>query len=214
KIRHVKYSFRAAMRGDPEMPWTWWSDIEQGGGALGAIGSHAVDTIRWLTGSEVKEVTCRLHTHIKQRLRNGRLAEVTSDDEVLLILKLAGGDHVEDATASVSTSMVEAGPPRNRVELFGAGGAIRVEDGGELFCAEIKANEWLPIDIDLGEAPSGCTVGGWSRGFKALAVQIVETLISGETRIEHAATFNDGLAVQHVLDAARRSSELRKTVLL
>ena len=26
KIRHLKYNFRAPHRGDPNSPWTWWSD--------------------------------------------------------------------------------------------------------------------------------------------------------------------------------------------
>lgn len=212
KIRHVKYSFRAGMRGDPQLPWTWWSDVERGGGALGAIGSHSVDTIRWLTESDVTEVSCRLHTHIKQRMLNGELKEVSSDDEALMILKLAAGDYVEDATACVSNSVVEAGPPRNRIELFGETGALRIEDGGELFYTGIKESEWRPIEVELGEAPSGCAVGGWSRGFRALAGRIVETLLSGAIEIQHAATFDDGLAVQNVLDAARHSNELQKVV--
>ena len=34
KVRHAKYNFRAAYRGNPELPWNWWSDIEQGGGRV------------------------------------------------------------------------------------------------------------------------------------------------------------------------------------
>ena len=28
--------------------WTWWNDASQGGGALGAIGSHLIDFLRFI----------------------------------------------------------------------------------------------------------------------------------------------------------------------
>ena len=60
KIRHAKYNFRAPHRGDPNLPWTWWSDEKQGGGALGAIVSHVFDTLRWFTDAEISGVFCQL----------------------------------------------------------------------------------------------------------------------------------------------------------
>ena len=41
-------------RADPTKPWTWWSDVTQGGGILGALGSHVLDSVRWLLGAEVE----------------------------------------------------------------------------------------------------------------------------------------------------------------
>ena len=40
---------------------------KQGGGALGAIGSHVVDGFRWFLGTEVSEVAANLATHIRER---------------------------------------------------------------------------------------------------------------------------------------------------
>src|SRR6476661_5340712 len=67
KVRHAKYNFRAPHRGDPNVAWNWWSDIQQGGGALGAINSHVIDSFQWLMGTAVASVFCQLHTHVKQR---------------------------------------------------------------------------------------------------------------------------------------------------
>ena len=53
KIRHAKYSFRSPFRGDPGVPWNWWSDAAQGGGALGAINSHVIDSFNWFLGTTV-----------------------------------------------------------------------------------------------------------------------------------------------------------------
>ena len=49
------------------VPWDWWSDEAMGGGALGAIGSHVVDSFRWVLSAEVTKVLGMLTTHIKQR---------------------------------------------------------------------------------------------------------------------------------------------------
>ena len=67
KIRHVKYNFRNSSRGDAGLPWTWWSSAENGGGSLGAIGSHLIDSFNWFLETEISEVFCQLQTHIKQR---------------------------------------------------------------------------------------------------------------------------------------------------
>src|SRR5882757_4969043 len=48
KVRHAKLTLRSDSRADPSRPWNWWSDVKQGGGALGAIGSHVIDSWRWL----------------------------------------------------------------------------------------------------------------------------------------------------------------------
>jgi predicted dehydrogenase len=214
KIRHAKYLFRNATRGDASLPWTWWSDIEQGGGALGAIASHVIDSFRWFTEAEITEVNCRLHTHIKHRPQNGELLEVSSDDETLMILKLEGDALVEDATASATISLVEAGPYRNRVEFFGSDGAIRIEDGGDIFRADIQGGVWVPVNIDLGGIAPGMAMGGWSRGFMAFAAKIIDALREGRTEVEGAATFLDGLMIQKVLDASRESDRLKKTITL
>ena len=48
EIRHLELQLKPYLRGDgrPQTtaaPWTWWFDAAQGGGILGAVGSHLVD---------------------------------------------------------------------------------------------------------------------------------------------------------------------------
>lgn len=209
KVVHSKYLFNNASRGNEDLPWNWWSDVKSGGGALGAIGSHAIDSLQWFLDCEIEEVFCRLQTHVKQRPddKTGEMVEVTSDDETMMILKFGGGDLVKDATAIVSLSVVEPGNYRNAVELFGTKGSIRIEDGGEIFFADIRENIWRAIEFDLGEVAPKMPVGGWSRGFLNFSREIVDALIAGRTNVEHAAVFHDGLRIQRVLDAARESDK-------
>jgi predicted dehydrogenase len=44
------------------------------------------------------------------------------------------------------------------------------------------------------------------------APKIVDAIRDGRTSVEHAATFADGLVVQRVLDAARKSNASGRTV--
>lgn len=207
KIRHAKYNFRAPHRGNADLPWTWWSDAEQGGGALGAIVSHIFDSLRWFTGAEISQVFCQLQTHVKQRKdSNGEMREVTSDDESNLILRFADNDLTEDATANISTSMVEYPSYQNRLELFGTAGAIRVEYDGELFVGKPGEERWQKVEINLNERLETAPNTGWNNGFLVFAEEIVKALQAGKIEVENAATFEDGYKIQIALDAARESS--------
>jgi predicted dehydrogenase len=206
-ITHMKCWFRNASRGLESVKWNWWSDIEKGGGALGAIGSHAVDTLRWFSGTEVTDVFCLLKTNFKERLdeSSGEKRAVTTDDETNLILKMADGEFTRDTSAMISLSVTESGKYGHRTEIYGDKGGLMIEDGGELKFAKITDSDWHDVEIDLGEVPPGSKVGGWSRGFLNFAGEIRDALLAGRSEIPHAATFEDGYRNQVVLDAARES---------
>ncbi|MBC7900900.1 MAG: Gfo/Idh/MocA family oxidoreductase [Saprospiraceae bacterium] len=207
KIRHAKYHFRAPHRGDPGLPWNWWSDIEQGGGALGAVNSHIIDSFNWFLGTEISSVFCQLQSHVKKRpLPGGDFRDVTTDDEANMILRFADGDLTEDATGLVSVSMTEQPNYKNYIEFFGTEGAIKVKHRGDAYVARSGENDWREIGTELGIPLLGVADTGFSRGFMDFAPNIVEAIIEGRTEIEFAATFEDGLKVQKVLDAARESN--------
>ena len=208
KVRHAKLTFRSDSRADPGRPWNWWSDKSQGGGALGAIGSHVVDGFRWLLGTEIDEVCCSLATHIRQRPdESGAMREVTTDDEANLLLRFADGDLTGGATGNVSTSLVEAGKAEHRLEVFGSRGAFMIEESDELWHAEVGSGDWTRVEVDGGDLAPGMRDGGWSRGFTIFSRRIVEALQAGRTTVEGAATFEDGYQTQLVLEAARRSQQ-------
>ncbi|OLE51153.1 MAG: hypothetical protein AUG51_24245 [Acidobacteria bacterium 13_1_20CM_3_53_8] len=209
EVRHAKFLFRSDSRADASRPWNWWSDETKGGGVLGAIGSHAVDSFRWLLGAEVSEVFGSLATHVAERpiARANDMRPVTSDDEALLILRFRDNDLTRGATATISMSMVEQGRAEHRVEIFGTRGAFAIEDSGQIWHAEIGAGEWKRIETERGRLAEGMRDSSWSRGFTAFAPRIVEALREGRSTVEGAAIFEDGYRTQLVLDAARRSNK-------
>ncbi len=208
KVKHVKLTFRSDSRADVDRPWNWWSDVKQGGGSLGAIGSHVIDGFRWLLGAEVSEVLGSLATHIHEREdEDGRSRPVTTDDEANLLLRFSESELTESATGNVSLSMVEAGKPEHLLEIFGASGALRIEDRGDLWQSRVGEGEWSRVEVDQTELAPGLRDSGWARGFTLYATKIVEALRDGQRTVAGAATFEDGYRTQLVLDAARESHE-------
>ncbi len=208
KIRHVKYIFRAPHRGDKNLPWNWWSDINSGGGALGAIGSHVIDSILWFLQTDISNVFCQLQTHVKERKTDdGKLKEVTTDDEVNMILRFADGSLTEDATATISLSMVEFPDYQHSIEFVGTEGSLKVLYLGEIFITKTGETDWTEIEIEQGKSVEGIFDSGFPSAFVSFAPKIIEALKNGETQIEYAASFADGLKVQKILDAARESNE-------
>lgn len=209
RIRHAKLLFRADSRASADRAWDWWSDLAAGGGALGAIGSHAIDAFRWLLKTEVAAVSCQLATHIRERVEKGtnERRPVTTDDEANLLLRFADTDLTQGATGAVSLSVVEPGRSEHRLEIFGSEGALMIEDDGVLHRAPVGSGQWQEIETERGELAAGMRDSSWARGFTTFSQHIVAALRKGRTEVEGAATFTDGYRTQLVLDAARRSQE-------
>lgn len=208
-IRHAKLLFRADSRATPERPWDWWSDERAGGGALGAIGSHAIDAFRWLLETEVAELFCQLSTHVRERVERetNQRRPVTTDDEANLLLRFSDGPLTKGATGTVSLSMVESGRPEHRLEIFGSEGALMIEDDGILWHARTGEGRWRELEVERGELAAGMRDSSWARGFTHFSRAIITALLEGRNEIAGAATFDDGYRTQLVLDAARRSQE-------
>ena len=207
-IRHCNYVFRSDYRGLVDRPWDWWSDETMGGGTLGAIGSHVIDSFRFMSGSEIKSVSCMLNTHIAERpdKSNGTMKPVTSDDEAKLMFRFADSTLTRNSTATASLSVVESGSYENRLEIYGSTGALMVGETGELWHSPAGSGTWKPIKVHQDPVAPGMRPASWSRGFAAFSCEIIEALREGRTTIAGAATFEDGYRTQLVLDAARESN--------
>lgn len=204
------YSLHTTSRRDPSAPWTWWSDAGQGGGILGAIGSHAVDALQVLLG-EILAVRGTLHTFVSSRKdpTTGRPREVTSDDFAQATLAFSSG-----TLGSMTLSAVE-GTRHHRLTLTGTDGTARVEEQGPLrILSGPGARESKPvareIPLDDGLPPSGA-LGipdtDWSRAFLLQAREVVRAILESRDSVPGAASFEDGHRTQQVLDAVRRSHE-------
>jgi len=209
KVLHGNYVYRTDNRAALDRTWDWWSDATMGGGTLGAIGSHAVDSLRWMLGAEVSDVCSMLSTHVAERpeRQGGAMRRVTTDDEAKLLLRFADSSLTKGTTGAASLSVVESGKPKNQMEVYGTNGALMVHETGELWHSPAGSGAWQPVQIDQDSMAPGMREGSWSRGFTAFSAAIVAALSEGRRNVQDAATFEDGYRVQLVLDAARTSNK-------
>jgi predicted dehydrogenase len=198
-LRYIEMRYATSSRSARDRPWNWWSDAAQGGGAWGAFGSHFVDAIRYL-GFEIEAAQAVLHTFIDRRPFESELREVTSDDFAAVQLRICGG-----ALADLTFSAVAAGPEEaSIVTIHAEKGAVRLT-GQELFVATPQ-DPWTRVegDVNLADNSAG---GAFGRGIYELGCALRVALDHGDrSALAPAATFEDGLAQQRVLDAARRSA--------
>jgi predicted dehydrogenase len=102
--RLVKIDWLVSSRADASRPWNWYAQKDKGGGALGAVGSHAFDYISWLFGS-VRRLCAQLSTAIPERpdpTAGDKLKPVDADDTCLVMLELADGTPCQLCISSVA----------------------------------------------------------------------------------------------------------------
>jgi len=102
--RLVKIDWLVSSRADAQRPWNWYAQKDKGGGALGAVGSHAFDYISWLFGS-VRRLCAQLSTAIPERpdpTAGDKLKPVDADDTCLIMLELADGTPCQLCISSVA----------------------------------------------------------------------------------------------------------------
>lgn len=103
KPRLIKIDWLVSSRADASRPWNWYAQKAQGGGALGAIGSHLFDYVSWLFGP-VQRLSGQLSTAIPTRPDplTGTPKPVDADDTCLLLLELADGTPVQACLSAVT----------------------------------------------------------------------------------------------------------------
>ncbi|HEY9639922.1 MAG TPA: Gfo/Idh/MocA family oxidoreductase, partial [Coleofasciculaceae cyanobacterium] len=101
--RLIKVDWLVSSRADAQKPWNWYAREEQGGGALGAIGSHLFDYMSWLFGP-IHQLCGRLSTTIATRPDpvTGEHKAVDADDTCTLLLELADGTPCQAALSAVT----------------------------------------------------------------------------------------------------------------
>jgi predicted dehydrogenase len=201
----VEFRSAGAFRLDRDRPWSWWSDASKGGGLLGAIGSHAIDAIRSWVG-EIAEVRGNLTTHFEERPHPETSAPtaVTADDFACVWGRLAKGGEV------VITLLAAAREePTTEVRIHGEKGSLRLDAENRLWQrahGEPKDVEVAVDDAPLPPAGSSVPDTPWARSFLLLAAALRDAIREGKDTVEGAATFEDGLRNQQVIDAARESA--------
>lgn len=198
-VRHITTAYRSDI-GRRHQGFTWWYESAKGGGLLGALGSHVIDAIRWWLG-EIETVSCQLGTFIKERpdQQTGEMRAVDVDDFSHLTLGMRSGAIVE-----ASLSSVTPGPPATWFEIVGSEGRLMLDEVALTLTAWRDGEEQDLTIVDPSRDLKGLPNPLWAPSFVNFAREIADA-IEAKRHVPGAADFRDGLAIQRVLDAARRS---------
>ncbi|MBV9389619.1 MAG: Gfo/Idh/MocA family oxidoreductase [Chroococcidiopsidaceae cyanobacterium CP_BM_ER_R8_30] len=188
-------------------PWNWYSRKDRGGGALGALGSHAFDYINWLFGP-VRRLCARLSTAIPTRPdpATGEMKPVDADDTCLLMLELADG-----TPCQVSISAAVHAPRPHWLEVYG--------DRGTLVLGSHNQKDYVH-GFHLWAAPSGQPLTEveipthlafpqtYTDGRIAPFIRVVEQWVRGIDRGEALTpSLREGVYSQLLMDLAQASHE-------
>ncbi|MFN0108762.1 MAG: Gfo/Idh/MocA family protein [Blastocatellia bacterium] len=205
-LYHVNVTIASGFRHSAQRPWNWWSQKSAGGGLLGALGSHAIDALRWTFG-DVEAVCSSVATMVPERkdARSSEMKPNETDDYCSFLARIKSQDgHTSHAIVQLSALYASGG--KNQVTAVGSNGTL-VLDGEEVLLGAIGYNH--PFEemslTDRAREISVIPDNIWARSFYHLARETVQALREGRTEIAHAATFVDGLRCQQVIDAVQQS---------
>jgi predicted dehydrogenase len=212
---------------DPQFPLVWRLDKKlAGAGALGDIGSHAIDLARYLN-AEFKSVVGHMTTFIKERPLAGEdggrlqakagvgMGKVTVDDDANFLARFANG------SVGVFESSRFCGGRRNynTFQIYGSKGSVafNLERMNELEFydgTEPRAEEgYKTIGVTESVHPY---VGAWWPsghiiGYEHTFVHAVhDFLVALENDTMPSPNFTDGVKNQAVLEAVERSAKSGK----
>jgi predicted dehydrogenase len=193
----------------------WMYRLADGGGYLLGLASHDIDYLCCLFGPPAA-VCADVSTTIPLRARpDGSTFEADADDTVSLVLRMRSGVR---ATLSLCTLGLHTGS-RYRFEAFGSDGSLEIDGtlfGGTVRAGRLGAEAWRELPgsdrTAGGDAAAIPASGRRAAPIRSLALMLEDWLpaLRGAPvrggQAPGVPTLRDGLVVQQVIDAARRSS--------
>ncbi|KAK9816873.1 hypothetical protein WJX72_006390 [[Myrmecia] bisecta] len=196
--------------------WTWWVDREAGGGAWGALGSHLIDALRFLFDGEVESISAHMRS-LTKTLKDKETKKdkpVTADDYASIQIRLVpsnaktlnekiwGPGQHQSAEVHITLAMVGQAAPTSTMLVTGSKGSITV-DVNSSSSKVLDAKQKVVAEVK-GEGNAFGTTGTRLLGE---ALQKAFGPEKDRSALDAAAQFEDGLAVQYVLDAGWESSD-------
>jgi predicted dehydrogenase len=208
RIFHLSARWLGGRMAAGTAPASWRMDRAQAAhGAMGDMGVHLVDLIRWSVGEFRRIVACSGIAHPARDLPGlGRPTD--TEDWCLMLAELEGGVQV-----TLTASRAAHGANEHALEIYGTRAAARyrlARDGSGWWAGELALSHggaFVPVEprvpvpaVDGGEPPD--VIGRAT--IAPLAAEFLEGIRGGGTP---SPSLEDGLRAQVVLDAAVESEK-------
>jgi predicted dehydrogenase len=210
-VRQVRAAYLQDWLADDAAPMTWRLRKESAGsGALGDLGSHVVDQVRYLLGERVTSASGHLRTFVRERAGDDGPEPVTVDDAAWATLTTASG-----TVTSLEVSRMATGRKNGlTIEVYGSRGSLYfdLERLNELHVLDGPGNGTSGARRVVVTEEDHPYVGawwppghvlGWDHTFVSQAAEFLDSVGSGTAALP---SFADGLAVQRVLAAIEESA--------
>ncbi|WP_265108096.1 Gfo/Idh/MocA family protein [Halosolutus halophilus] len=216
EIHHVRGRYLQDWLVDPDAPWSWRNDeVMAGSGALGDLGAHTVDLLRFLVGDddlagEMERVSGHLQTFVDKRPVEGsdETRPVTVDDAYSAQVAFENG-----AMGTLEASRFANGHKNDHtIEIHGSKGSLRfsLERLNELELLREGDRGYETILVTDADDPyvdhwwpPGHVIG-WEHTFVHENYEFLSAVAAEE---DFAPSFEDGLDAQRVLAAIEESDE-------
>lgn len=202
----------------PDVPFNWRCESAQAGGALADIGSHIIAMALHLVG-EMESVSGRLQTaHTDRRDGSGVTRPVEVDDQADAVVRFKSG-----AAGSLSASWIATGRKMGlSFEISGTRGSIAFTQERlnelQLYTGGSRGRDGFTTIMagpEHGDYGAFCPASGHQLGYNDLkTIEAKEAIHALLGLPSTAKTFRDGLAVDTVADAIRRSSREGREIVL
>lgn len=206
---------------DVDVP-DWWRREEEGGGWLGAYASHVIDQVR-VIGGEFTGVSASLRVVAE---RSEALPWSAEDSYTVHFRTESGLEGILQSSAAAR------GPLLSCSRIVGSKGTLWIEDDAirvadAVRVADAAGERTLDVPEDLRLPPPdpppaellstaydmlhsmGTDLGPYTRLYEAFRGRILGESVPADPRMP---TFEDGVAIQRILDAIRTSSREQRWV--
>lgn len=195
--------------------YDWFCDETMGGGTLTLVGSHVIDLVTFLTGFKAIRVHGIVRAFTKTTNKIKGIRNISAPDFCSFQMELSNGILV----TAILNSHVAGNGFHQEVLVCGKNGHLAVR-GGDLFGRKHKndgkgSEEVLYLDVEDLQCPTPISVipRPYIKGLCKMIGALREAFLPVREQadwvkepVQLAATFEDGLYVQAVLDAIKKSS--------
>tara|TARA_Y100001968_G_scaffold278767_1_gene274288 strand:- start:13128 stop:14234 length:1107 start_codon:yes stop_codon:yes gene_type:complete len=124
-IWFIKFDWLMSSRANKSRTWSWYSNKDEGGGVIGALGTHAVDILHWLIGPTLT-VSCNLSIAINERFCEESKSDkkVTSEDICMAQMELRELNGSRIIPAQLNLSSVSMNGRGCWIEIYGSEGTL------------------------------------------------------------------------------------------